>query len=348
MEENITKRNHSSVKQTLWSQPLPLMAACFVPGQARQYIDSLKDKQMQVSALCELYYYRGEGKDCVALARPLLRSRRYAVKMTSALMFTFGSICAGNFGDAKAVFIKFKNEYEEKLMSGSLRSEEEKLYAGFLYNLASVLLHLTDNIFVELDVKALPGGIRLIAFYVIGHQHYLKGEYGQAVGVCETALALREQTYPVGEIYLHLMLCISYMNLHEREKATAHFEQAWELARPEGFIEPFAEHHGLLQGMIEIHLRKNEPELYESIIRQVYVFAATWRQVHNPQTDHLVADNLTTIEFTVAMLVSRGWSNKKIAEHLGISLSTVKAHIYNVYKKLHIGSRKEISPFMLK
>ena len=329
-------------------QPLPFMAASFIPGQSQPYIDTLMDKELKLLAECERHYYRGEGEQCVTLARKLLKSPSFPIHASAALMFTFGSLCAGDPKSAMETMIAIRQEYELKIAQSFPRPKVEKVYAAFLNNLATVLLHLEGNPFVEMDVTQLPEGVRMIAFYVLAHRHYLQGEYGQAVGVCETALSLCGKPYPVGEVYLHLIACVAYMNLHEQDKATAHFLKAWDIAKPEGFIEPFSEHHGLLQGMIEIHLRKAEPESYERIIRQVYVFAGAWRQVHNPETNHLVADNLSTIEFTVAMLASKGWNNNRIADHVGISVNTVRSHIASVYQKLQISSRKQLHQYMLK
>ena len=329
-------------------QLLPFMAASFIPGDSGTYIDALPDEELRTLAHLERHYYRGEGERCVALAKPLLGSGSYPVRISAALMFTFGSLCAGDPRSAMEQMAALRREYEEKIVKGVPRSETEKVYAAFVNNLATVLLHISGNPFVEMDMKLLPGGIRMIALYVLAHSHYLKGESGQAVGVAETILSIADKSYPVGEVYLRLIASVAYMNLQENAKADAHFLAAWALAKPEGFIEPFAEHHGLLQGLVEIHLRKTEPEAYEKIIRQVYVFAGAWRQVHNPETGHPVADNLTTTEFTVAMLASRGWSNEKIAGHIGIAVSTVKTHIYTIYQKLEIKSRKELHKFMLK
>lgn len=48
---------------------------------------------------------------------------------------------------------------------------------------------------------------------------------------------------------------------------------------------------------------------------------------HNPHTNEDVADNLTTTEFTIAMLANRGWTNKEIAEYMDITQRTVKQHL---------------------
>ncbi len=51
---------------------------------------------------------------------------------------------------------------------------------------------------------------------------------------------------------------------------------------------------------------------------------------------------LTAQEQKVANAIKEGKTNKEIAAELFISLSTVKTHINNIYKKLGVGSRKEL------
>ena len=50
---------------------------------------------------------------------------------------------------------------------------------------------------------------------------------------------------------------------------------------------------------------------------------------------------LTKREQEVFPLVAGGYKNKEIAEELGISYNTVVSHVYNLYRKLGISSRKE-------
>ena len=50
-------------------------------------------------------------------------------------------------------------------------------------------------------------------------------------------------------------------------------------------------------------------------------------------------DNLTVKEQNVANLVSRGYSNKDIAQNLGIQLVTVKKHIGSIFVKLNVKDR---------
>ncbi|WP_155241943.1 response regulator transcription factor [Clostridium pasteurianum] len=48
---------------------------------------------------------------------------------------------------------------------------------------------------------------------------------------------------------------------------------------------------------------------------------------------------LTNKETEVMLEISKGLSNKEIAEKLCISLATVKTHIINIYSKLQVNSR---------
>jgi DNA-binding NarL/FixJ family response regulator len=67
--------------------------------------------------------------------------------------------------------------------------------------------------------------------------------------------------------------------------------------------------------------------------------------MHRPKNLSDVAARLAALsgrQQQVATLVSRGLSNKTIAEKLGVTEGTVKAHLHAIYDKLHVQSRTEI------
>jgi DNA-binding CsgD family transcriptional regulator len=51
---------------------------------------------------------------------------------------------------------------------------------------------------------------------------------------------------------------------------------------------------------------------------------------------------ITAREREVIILISRGFSNKEIAEKLGVSFTTARTHVYNVFKKTGAASRVEL------
>ncbi len=55
-----------------------------------------------------------------------------------------------------------------------------------------------------------------------------------------------------------------------------------------------------------------------------------------------IEESLTIQESKIYKLIKMKYSNKEIATELNISVSTVKTHVNNIYKKLGISSRKEL------
>ncbi|WP_354178797.1 LuxR C-terminal-related transcriptional regulator [Arthrobacter sp. UYP6] len=53
--------------------------------------------------------------------------------------------------------------------------------------------------------------------------------------------------------------------------------------------------------------------------------------------------SLTFRERSIARMAAAGTSNKAIAAELNISVRTVEGHLYQVYSKLHVGSRRELA-----
>ena len=201
---------------------------------------------------------------------------------------------------------------------------------------------------VESFLPLLPPGLRAFALYVQAHYLYLKEEYARSAGIVEATLAMGAANYPIPAIYLHLVAVMDYMSLKQPDRAEVHLLTAWEIARPDDLIEGFGEHHGLLGAMLEAAIKPKWPKDFKRIIDITYRFSSGWRRVHNPITGHDVADDLTTTEFSMAMLAARGWTNQEIAEHLNVSANTVKRHISEAMRKLNVETRKELKQYMLR
>lgn len=51
--------------------------------------------------------------------------------------------------------------------------------------------------------------------------------------------------------------------------------------------------------------------------------------------------SLTHREEETLVLLTKGYSNKEIADHLNLSIETVRSHLKNIYTKMHVRSRAE-------
>lgn len=63
-----------------------------------------------------------------------------------------------------------------------------------------------------------------------------------------------------------------------------------------------------------------------------------FHQIKTPQSE---VEKLTKREQEILALLAKGFLYKEIADRLGITLSTVRAHLHAVYEKLHVQSRTE-------
>ena len=99
------------------------------------------------------------------------------------------------------------------------------------------------------------------------------------------------------------------------------------------------------------YMLKNTPR--EELVRaveQVYAGGAPMslkiaRKVisffHQNKKTSAELEQLTAREQEILKLLAKGYMYKEIADHLGISMSTVRSHITAVYEKLHVHSRTE-------
>jgi len=89
----------------------------------------------------------------------------------------------------------------------------------------------------------------------------------------------------------------------------------------------------LLQAVEQVH--SGGAPMSMQIARKV---VAHFQQIKRPSSD---VEKLTKREYEILGLLAKGFLYKEIADQLGISLSTVRAHLHTVYEKLHVQSRTE-------
>ncbi len=326
---------------------MPLLNSVFTPGKVMEHINSMQDEDDRRIALAEYYFFSGRAEEAAKTAEPYLDSHDPALRFSSNLICTFANLGRGHSHLAQFAMGNLQRQVRAGLASDA--PPQFHAIGVFTATAAAVLLHLPLQGVPPLDeyLRYLPGGLKLYACYILAHKAYLEKDYTKCLTIADIALSLVPMEYPIAMVYLHIVAAMGLMNLKRTEDAKYHMEKAWQIAKPDELIQPFGEHHGLLQGMIEIYFRKEAPEVLPRIIDITYAFSASWRKVHNVIAQHDVADNLTTTEFTIAMLYNRGWSAKEIAVHMDMSPRTVTNNIQIIYQKLGISRKSELAQFML-
>ncbi|MEI6074998.1 MAG: response regulator transcription factor [Verrucomicrobiota bacterium] len=89
----------------------------------------------------------------------------------------------------------------------------------------------------------------------------------------------------------------------------------------------------LVEAIEEVHT--GGAPMSPQIARKV---VAHFQQIKKPQSD---IEQLTKREQEILALLAKGYYYKEIAEQMGVTIHTVKAHSHHVYEKLHVQSRTE-------
>ncbi|HHW57724.1 MAG TPA: response regulator transcription factor [Clostridia bacterium] len=79
----------------------------------------------------------------------------------------------------------------------------------------------------------------------------------------------------------------------------------------------------------------------------VYIHSSLMEEIDEVDHECLKKD-LTPREIEILELISKGYSNKEIAQKLFLSEKTVKNHVYNIFKKLDVKDRTQAAIYMLK
>lgn len=326
---------------------LPLVGSAFEPGGAKEAIEKLQDKELSEIAQAELYYFSAQAENCVKIVENYLSSEDIMLRLSADMLYTFANLTLGNAKEAQSsredVYKCLKWVFQED------ETNEKKASCVFAFYVISIFIHIPpeENIPpLEKYIPYLPIGQRLFASSLLAHETYLRMEYAKAQGIVQSAMLMSDGTYPISMIYLNCVAAMCQINLREQEEAKKSVSFAWEMARKDRFLEPFIEYHGLLQGVLEACVRKSEPEVYKKLVDGVIAFSRGWMKIHNPKMQKAVTDLLTPLEYSIAMLACRDWTNQEIGEYLGLSVNTVKHYVSRILEKLHIDKRDKIKEFV--
>lgn len=340
--EHFAINNVDSVKRI----PMILLNTSFPLGKCEEIIETIKDEDMRHLVRAEYLYFSGKTEEASRVLEPYLESKTPSVQMTAGFLCIFSNMINGHL----------------HLMEFSLKMLREELDMGLAESGSSelcattILFRTATSVVTQLDlgrtynlvdyIPDLPNGLKLLAYYMMAYKAYMRKDYAYSLGMVDGALMMYSEIYPIAHIFLHLMASMNLMSMMRVDEAKQRFMEAWKLAKADHLIEPFAEHHGLLQGMIEVNLKKDYPVEYEEIIEITKKIRTGWHKAHSKSNKENSLNELTTTEFTIAMLYNRGWRAKEIAAYMGLSVRTIGNYIQVIYQKLNIKGKKELRDYM--
>jgi LuxR family maltose regulon positive regulatory protein len=159
----------------------------------------------------------------------------------------------------------------------------------------------------------------------------------EAMEILDQVLAQAEQLEMMRYVIEALALkALVYQVQGELEPALAALERALSLAKPEGFIRVFVDEGDPMARLLrQAALKGISPDYVAQLLA---AFPDTEEKTVLQSTAN---ELLNERELEVMRLVAAGLTNKEIANRLGVSLSTVKWYLYNLYDRLNVRNRTE-------
>lgn len=107
-----------------------------------------------------------------------------------------------------------------------------------------------------------------------------------------------------------------------------------------GYLLKDSEPEELLKAIREVN--QGQSSLHPTIARKLV------REMSQPSHLPPAEDPLTPREMDVLKLVAKGMGNQEISEELFISVQTVRTHVSNILRKLHVANRTQAALFALR
>ncbi len=160
----------------------------------------------------------------------------------------------------------------------------------------------------------------------------------------------REATEAAGRtgvlIWIIALQALALWAANEKEQAVSTLTEALALAEPEGCVRIFVDEGAAMGDLLSAILEARQGGRLDAASRVstrylAKLLAALAQDAASPAAAGRLPEPLRERELEVLALIAAGNSNKEIARKLFVSMSTVKTHVNNLYRKLDARSRTQ-------
>lgn len=306
-------------------------------------LDAIEDEQLRIQYELELLYLRGDFERALNCFQKTEGDD--AVRLRACYMAIAASISLGNY--------KVYTEIDTYLKRFTTNDAESNVSAIAELALAAAAVsviapNMAPNWLKEGDFSALTPQIRPTALYLRAKYFQCTGKYEAMLTVAQTALSLCELQHGItlNDIYLRMACSVACYCLERRDEAKHWILDAMNIALPQGFITPFAENVTALGGLVEQCLEQAFPEYYDAVLGQCERTWKNWFNFHNLFTKDNITLMLSLREYHIALLVAHRIPYAEIAEQYNISVGRLKNIMLEIYGKLFVSGRDELSKYV--
>lgn len=331
------------------------------PGSAERCIEALAyHPEAQALFAAEIAYSRGEIDKVYEQARSFLNSRSGLFAVVSGGMLL--SLVAMWKGD-----IKLWNESRMYLYEAPCKDDIDRDTVTLAIASSDIAIRNTKDFpdwfargcFDNLPKDAHPAArVYYIKNLLVSAQELalgnikLDGVYG--FGLMKTLPYIMEPMISqmvvdkiiMAEIYLRILIAISYHQYGDDLHAAFHLDKAIRLCLADGLYGPLVEHRRQLGLFLDDRIAMIDREALKKVKTLHKQLHIGWTVIHNAVTEKHVQVSLTVREREVARLAAFGMTDHQIAHQLSLSEHTVGSLINQAKNKTGISSRTELGLYI--
>ena len=135
-----------------------------------------------------------------------------------------------------------------------------------------------------------------------------------------------------------IQLSLGYHLVDNLPRALSYFKKAIEIAQPQGYVRIFLDEGKAMHDLLRHAATSGTGSEYARQLLQAFEAGSSSPKHTMPD---VLSVPLTKRELEILRLIASGMKNQQIADHLFISLATVKRHIANVYNKIDVDHRTQ-------
>ncbi|MGH2599637.1 MAG: LuxR C-terminal-related transcriptional regulator, partial [Dehalococcoidia bacterium] len=191
------------------------------------------------------------------------------------------------------------------------------------------------------------GAARFVHLLTAARLLRARGRHREALRLLEEPCEEAEASGRTGDLIEVLALqALALWEGNERERAVGTLTQALALAEPEGYVRTFADEGPVMLDLLTATLddsQRGHPGGARRVPTSYLakLMAAVARETGKSATEGRLPEPLSNRELEVLALIAAGESNAEIAGRLFVSVTTVKTHVNNLYRKLGARSRTQ-------
>ena len=263
------------------------------------------------------------------------------MSITMALYRAKIQAAEGEFDDA-LITLQSAKELQKRKPSGVWESQDICAYE-IIMNVRSGNLEKAQRLLSE-QANLKPNSLTLLATAVL---RLMQGDAEQAEDILKSLMqccpcGLRTESLET----IRIPLALALFDQHKVYQAKQIFIDSIRQSAHDRVFQPYIDYGEHILPLLMLILRTtnlpaDEYAFIENLLKFVSSLDKLDIQMPNQETiaDLAIAASITEREQDVLLLLSRGFSNREIAEELYVCESTVKTHLSNIYKKLNVNNR---------